>query len=797
MKRILGFSILLPVVMLLLFPGSAFSRASVRIGILEDGPYENNRALVSDFKRELAKLNNERFKILYPEDAVLNGNYDPAKIRSHARFLSEKRNLDVVVAMGTESTKALSAIASLRIPVVSVGCDFPVELGIIDPATLKPANPNLTLRYDPSIEKRIATMMGAMITQKKITWLCPRFLYEQNREISDIIAAVSRRIGIEIVPLVVTAEDYREKIDAVETGAVFAPWLYGFDGDAIKALYETLADRKILSINVDARLGAMMGACISLAEEDFRASARDLALSVYSIMDGGTPSEMPVMDNWPLAPVFNAATAERIGYAVPLTFRYDATLVGKETPMPTLTLSDALATALNRNLDIAARIMREEQAEHRVSRTRGGYLPQLETNLAYSRIDKTRADLTPSPRGETTVELALAQTLYDRRLSKAVESARMGVEVEEKERRSIEQDVMAATAIAYFNYMEAEEVVGASRRHLIILRKNREIAKLRFEAGDTGKTDVLRMEIQYDQTKVDLVNATDRRNAALASLLNLLDLPDKPGFELGDRDEFSRERFSQRQHLFERYFRSSESLDVIEGFFKNEAMTRSTELAAIDARLSQAEVERERIKGKFWPNFQFRGSAFRQLGDDHRSFAPPTAGFDESKIYEDGNEDGWSAQLTMNLPLYTGGTRLAELRENKALIGELEFLRKKIESDISRDISVAGHAHYVARNNTALSIRDVALARENLELSEISYRHGEIGIMDLLDTQEQKILTEIRAISSRFSFHRSLVDMFRAVSYVELLREGRGSPEAMKMTEALKKWVDEKQPGMF
>ncbi len=74
------------------------------------------------------------------------------------------------------------------------------------------------------------------------------------------------------------------------------------------------------------------------------------------------------------------------------------------------------------------------------------------------------------------------------------------------------------------NLLDAE-AVQIQKDFLEIIRKNRKIAQLKFDLKETGKGDVLRLEIDLNNARNDLVDAQESLFRSRVRLNNLLNLP--------------------------------------------------------------------------------------------------------------------------------------------------------------------------------------------------------------------------------------------------------------------------------
>lgn len=795
-----------------------------RIGILVDGDYWFNE-IIHPIQEELDILNQDQFEIIYPKESRLNGNYQVDQIQSYARDFISNHRLDAILTLGTESAKAFAYMNPLTVPVVSINVDFPIDIGLLERQTLQPRNPNWTSLYDPTIELSALSFILKLKPFKKMTYLCPHFSCANNRNqpkgIADIIRAFGKnspQLDIEVVEI--TKDNYSDKIMALQTDMVFVPNLYAFTDDQCKDIFKQLIQKKILSITQEGMHGVKHGAVAAVNNFDFKRIARKTALHLYNILIGMKPSELVVTDNWKVELIFNQQTAREIGYDIPLEFLYDAIVIGTSEDRMQITMKDAVEIAFKQNPDLKLKGWDLKQSALNFDIAKRGYYPQLGSNISYTQLDKTRANIQPSPEKQSRFELSMFQNIYNRELSKTIEVARLDESAAKQEISVTKQDLMLHVIMAYIDYMLAEDNVRDRREQLRILRKHLDIVLLRHNLESAGRSDVLRMEIQYNQGRMELVQAIRDMDIARAELIYVLNLPKETEFEMTDREDFNETNFRKRTIVFDIYYQTQGKLKIFRDFLIKKAYAHSVNLKLLETRLEQARQNRERMFAKFWPTLDLSFQWFRQFTDDHRDMRPTPYIFEsfhnteeelaaiaafkareinmQEAYYDDANLTGWNSQIKLSWPIFSGGARFSELRKAETEISEVKTAIEKMKSELARSIRTTYFDHYTLRNNTQIAIKDADLARENLALAETAYLNGSIATIDMLDIQSSLILSEINATLHRYKFMQSVARLLHLISHVDAFLESMENPYNVGLIKELEAFfqqnVDKEDP---
>ena len=734
-----------------------------RIGILIDGPYWHNKPLISQVKSELAKLNAGELDIQYPRELIFNGEFNFKKIRQYAESLAGNKEVDVIIAFGMASSYYFSKMDPLPVPVVAMDYILPAGLGMLAPKTFKPVNPNWTTSFDPTYVNSMLEIFPKLVDADRFAVLCPHVVCGFNPAIPQLIKSCVGKNAPKVDIIVITPQNYMKKINQMNVNLVVVEMLKGFSEKQMKDVYRTLSHKKIPAFTVDGLHGIKNGALVSIHDYDASRFGRNIALKLFDILHGTPPSKIPVIDFKNAELIFNREAARKIGYSIPFEFVDEARMYGAEPKKKRLTFDEAIQRSLTQNFDIKSQALVRNQALLQVDIVGRGFYPQVSSSLNYNRTNKDQADVFGGPRGETRLELNLGQRLYNRELSKSIESAEAIHQIEKQNLEVVNQDIIEQVALAYMDNLLGEELVKIQRNYLNVIRKNQNLAALKFKLRETGKSDVLRLNIELDNARIDLVNAQEARFRAQVRLNNLLNLPRETvhGF---DRGNFSEESYQNRSGRFSIFLNSASQLKKFRSFFNELAHENSPDLKVLKAGLKQALVDKERTVAQFYPTASVEAQYFNQLQSDNQALSAANQDLFDKRFGE-----GWQAQLKLELPLFLGGSRFKQVSKANVRILELQAQINSLKNTLSERARSGLFNVYRVRRNFDFSLRNVASSQENLKLAEISYVEGDLPVIDLLDSQSRLILSRTNAAQARFEFYKSLFSLFRSVGRTDLI----------------------------
>ena len=134
------------------------------------------------------------------------------------------------------------------------------------------------------------------------------------------------------------------------------------------------------------------------------------------------------------------------------------------------------------------------------------------------------------------------------------------------------------------------------------------------------------------------------------------------------------------------------------------------------------------------------------------------------------NNSEWLIAATATLPLFQGGERAARLsRANIELNGlgfRKEATRQRVEQRIRSELQNA-NASFIG---ISLAQKAAEAAKRNLEVVTDKYREGVVGILTLLDAQNQALLADLTSADTVFNYFIDLMSVQRSVGRFDYYR---------------------------
>src|SRR6185503_17874905 len=166
----------------------------------------------------------------------------------------------------------------------------------------------------------------------------------------------------------------------------------------------------------------------------------------------------------------NVATARRIGYSLGRIVLTDAELVGVDSvgPADTLTLSDAMRTAVAANLDLQAANLDVAAGREDVHLARANLLPEIDARLTqvWTRPATAAASLGQQPQRLLEGAATFAVPLYSEQAWAGYSSQQSLQRAREAQRDQLLLDVVLDAATAFLNTLRARTLAEVQRSNL-------------------------------------------------------------------------------------------------------------------------------------------------------------------------------------------------------------------------------------------------------------------------------------------------------------------------------------------
>jgi outer membrane protein len=397
-------------------------------------------------------------------------------------------------------------------------------------------------------------------------------------------------------------------------------------------------------------------------------------------------------------------------------------------------LNDLYRIALER----AERIRISEEdlyiSETQRDKAMAALLPRLTAFSGYTRYSNDKysstgiSSIVVQPVDALSWGLRLDQSIsIGRREVTALRISKEGAEKSRHDLRAIKETYILSVANAYYEVLRAMKAVEIARANLQRLTKHRDAASIRLKVGEVTKTDLLRAEAELSGAQADLVRSENSLRLARAVLARIVGLDGDFGIKTEEKGE------------------EIEITDLVR--LKEIAFSERPELRSADLQKKISEEQIRYAKGAFWPTVSIEGVYLRREED------PESAFLIKETLY---------GGIRLNLPIFEGGLRRAEVREAEARYRQATLLYEDIKKTISIEVEEA-FLDLQTQKGVLKSLEDqLRFARDNFNSISRQYEFGLANSIDVIDANTLLLTSERQLMNARYNYELSEVRLKKA-----------------------------------
>jgi len=304
-------------------------------------------------------------------------------------------------------------------------------------------------------------------------------------------------------------------------------------------------------------------------------------------------------------------------------------------------------------------------------------------------------------------------------------SARLARRKSEADRDTSEADIAAAVTAAVFDLLEGIRAVDAARANEEALDQQVRDSKALLEAGRVTKSALLEAQVTYDQARRERERFESAVPILRQVLNNLLGRPVNEPIEIVDEPAIQTPIWQ-------------------EPALEEEALLNRPEVRA--ARLDRQSLERARQAAV--------GAALPELRAN-LGWEMTTSPFLTPR-------DQASLLLTLDIPIFTGGARLARIRRARRQVDLATLRLTELESQIRTEVARAYREMDEDFKDIAVAKLSVERSEESLRIQREKYKNGRATSREVLESTSLLHQARFALIQAVYSYKSALYALHRA-----------------------------------
>lgn len=396
--------------------------------------------------------------------------------------------------------------------------------------------------------------------------------------------------------------------------------------------------------------------------------------------------------------------------------------LAEQAPSGTLTLTEAIATALIHNPQVQAARFQLEANVSQVTRARSGLLPQLDVSETFNHTNSPLGAFgiklnqgvvqasdfiperlnNPDAANNWQTDVTLSWNLFDGGQTWiGWRQAQDNQSVGELGLKRSEQQVIAQAAAAYVGCLLAAENRTVVKGALETARAHLKVVEDRHRSGLAVKSDVLRAQVRIADLEQQRLQADSQEQVARAMLGAVMGQPDQDTSALNLITSF------------ERCIPTEGDLD--QWISKALANRPDIQQARIQKQISNKQIDR--TKRGHWPTLAVLGNY--QINTEDFSDAA----------------DNYTVGAVLKLNLYGGQRTSSQTAEARSALSRIQTFQRGLELQVRVDTQKAFYQARSTWQSIAVAQSAVNQAKEGQRIVANRYESGLLTLVSLLDAQ--------------------------------------------------------------
>lgn len=394
------------------------------------------------------------------------------------------------------------------------------------------------------------------------------------------------------------------------------------------------------------------------------------------------------------------------------------------------------------NLEVLLNREGIEEALQIVRQRRGSFFPRLDVNVSQSRsqfvnvgrgFDFAGSDPVTPPTNRFDAALRANLSVVDTNLIASYRSAKLGYAITQLDYETLLQNVMEATATAYFDHLRNQSRLEAIQANIARNQSLLNLAQDRLDSGVATQIDVTRAEVALAQSEQDLLQ---QETALLGSDLRLKQLLD-----------INLDRTILLDPLQERLEEAPENQPRLnlEEILEN----RSDYQSAIVTQERQVLARKAAVWQRF-PQIEIFGNY----------------GVASDEAFSGSYENAWSAGIQLSVPIFEGFRIQAERLEAESRIRSQEFVIRRLEQEVGSTYRLFRKQVQSRYDQILVAKKSRDLSRKELELATTRFEQGVADNTEVVDAQQNLAAAEDNYIEALYQYGLARLALARTLGDV-------------------------------
>lgn len=391
-------------------------------------------------------------------------------------------------------------------------------------------------------------------------------------------------------------------------------------------------------------------------------------------------------------------------------------------------LEKYIVSAINNNYDIKTTALKIEQAQINVLATRAGQMPTISIG-ASPFLAKLPGQTSTMGSFAIPITANWELDLFGKNWDKTKSSKKLLKSVESKANAS-DIAIISAVGTVYYNIVKLDKLIEVQKKLVEDRQTIYNLMKLLNQEGIASTSDLIQAEKSFVMAQNELLDYEKTRNSALNALAVLI----------GDSPENKKE--------YERISADKLSLEFnIPSEISSEIIVSRPDYKALEYQLEGAGLDVRAAKKEFLPTINILGA----LAFAATSMAS-SMNFENAVALIGGS---------VNLPIFTGGLKKANLKLNKNKYEQLLAQYQKTNLVAIQEINDSLYNFKSDEEKLKNNSKAYEIQKKDYAYSMLKYNEGVISKLDLLQQKEALLHMEKLLASSKTDCYIDKISLYK------------------------------------
>lgn len=388
-----------------------------------------------------------------------------------------------------------------------------------------------------------------------------------------------------------------------------------------------------------------------------------------------------------------------------------------------LTLDECIATALNTHPDLVAAASRINSKNAAVGQAASGTRIQVSAGSSYTRSDNS---VVKDSSGSYNTNVQASQSIFDwGRNGLQIDAAKIEMDATTSDFLAARDTIITNVRTAYYGLNLSLRRYEVARTRYTNFNQRLSWAKTYYQVGTKAKIEVSKAESDLANSRLVLVKAESAIEQSRSELAAAMGIPMQSIAEVEDLLDY-REWGVPVEEAVER------------------ALNGRPELAAQKKRIDYAKTNLElQMKG-------LSPSISASAGYNLYGSAP----FDEN---------GWSAGLSLSVPLFDGGLTKSKIEGAQADMATASAQYDSLANSVTLEVRRAWESLREANQSLQASMESERYAKETLELAQGRYKAGVGDSLEISDSVEAYATSQTNTILALYDCKYAQINLEKAM----------------------------------